>query len=213
MKPEVEIYDTTLRDGSQGEGINFSALDKVRIAEKLDAFGIHYIEGGWPGSNPKDMEFFKEARRRKFKRARLAAFRFDPAQGCRRWRATTRCACCSRQQTPVVTIFGKTWLLHVTEVLRDDAGGEPGDDRRHGALPEGPGAQVRDLRRRARLSTATRTTPNMPWRRGRRRRRRAWSAWCCATPTAAALPREVSRNHRGGAGQALHRARGHPHPR
>ncbi len=62
MKPEVEIYDTTLRDGSQGEGINFSVMDKLRIAEKLDAFGIHYIEGGWPGSNPKDMEFFKQAR-------------------------------------------------------------------------------------------------------------------------------------------------------
>ena len=63
MKPEVEIYDTTLRDGSQGEGINFSVMDKLRIAEKLDAFGVHYIEGGWPGSNPKDIEFFAEARR------------------------------------------------------------------------------------------------------------------------------------------------------
>jgi 2-isopropylmalate synthase len=59
MKPEVEIYDTTLRDGSQGEGINFSVMDKLRIADKLDAFGIHYIEGGWPGSNPKDIEFFE----------------------------------------------------------------------------------------------------------------------------------------------------------
>ena len=74
MKPEVEIYDTTLRDGSQGEGINFSVMDKLRIAEKLDAFGVHYIEGGWPGSNPKDIEFFAEAKRKKFKRARLAAF-------------------------------------------------------------------------------------------------------------------------------------------
>src|SRR5512147_778077 len=74
MKPEVEIYDTTLRDGSQGEGINFSAADKLRIAEKLDAFGIQYIEGGWPGSNPKDIEFFEQARRRSFKNARLAAF-------------------------------------------------------------------------------------------------------------------------------------------
>ena len=56
--PQVEIYDTTLRDGSQGEGINFSLADKLRIAERLDAFGVHYIEGGWPGSNPKDLEFF-----------------------------------------------------------------------------------------------------------------------------------------------------------
>src|ERR1700677_1672840 len=74
MKPEVEIYDTTLRDGSQGEGINFSVMDKLRIAEKLDQFGVHYIEGGWPGSNPKDIEFFIEAKRRKFKNAKLAAF-------------------------------------------------------------------------------------------------------------------------------------------
>src|SRR5437868_14607849 len=74
MKPEVEIYDTTLRDGSQGEGINFSVNDKLRIAEKIDAFGIHYIEGGWPGSNPKDIEFFEQAKRKKFKHAKLAAF-------------------------------------------------------------------------------------------------------------------------------------------
>src|SRR5258708_26987547 len=74
MKTEVEIYDTTLRDGSQGEGINFSVADKLRIAERIDAFGIHYIEGGWPGSNPKDIEFFAQAKKRKFKKASLAAF-------------------------------------------------------------------------------------------------------------------------------------------
>src|SRR5437879_9028059 len=74
MTPEVEIYDTTLRDGSQGQGINFSVSDKLRIAERLDAFGVHYIEGGWPGSNPKDIEFFAEAKRKRFKHARLAAF-------------------------------------------------------------------------------------------------------------------------------------------
>src|SRR5215468_560040 len=74
MKPEIELYDTTLRDGSQGEGINFSVVDKLRIAARLDSFGVHYIEGGWPGSNPKDIEFFEEAKRRKFKHARIAAF-------------------------------------------------------------------------------------------------------------------------------------------
>src|SRR6266480_1125967 len=73
-KTDVEIYDTTLRDGSQGEGINFSVADKLRIAERIDAFGIHYIEGGWPGSNPKDIEFFGQARGKKFKHAKLAAF-------------------------------------------------------------------------------------------------------------------------------------------
>src|SRR5690242_16966307 len=60
--PLVEVYDTTLRDGSQGEGISFTLEDKLRIAERLDAFGVTYIEGGWPGSNPKDVEFFERAR-------------------------------------------------------------------------------------------------------------------------------------------------------
>jgi len=60
-KDLVEIYDTTLRDGTQGEGVSFSVADKLRVAEKLDAFGVHYVEGGWPGSNPKDIEFFKQA--------------------------------------------------------------------------------------------------------------------------------------------------------
>jgi 2-isopropylmalate synthase len=57
----VKLYDTTLRDGTQGEGVNFSSLDKIRIAKELDAFGMHYIEGGWPGSNPKDVSFFEQA--------------------------------------------------------------------------------------------------------------------------------------------------------
>jgi len=117
MKPEVEIYDTTLRDGSQGEGINFSAADKLRIAEKLDTFGVHYIEGGWPGSNPKDMEFFKQAKRRKFKNAKVAAFSMTRRKG-----VAVETDDLMRQileaETPVVTIVGKTWLLHVTEVLR-----------------------------------------------------------------------------------------------
>src|SRR5215467_6490769 len=117
MKPEVELYDTTLRDGSQGEGINFSALDKLRIAERLDAFGIHYIEGGWPGSNPKDMEFFKQAAKRKWKNAKIAAFSMTRRKGFAVEKDELM-----RQileaQTPVVTIVGKSWLLHVTEVLR-----------------------------------------------------------------------------------------------
>ena len=117
MKPEVEIYDTTLRDGSQGEGINFSVADKLRIAEKLDAFGVHYIEGGWPGSNPKDLEFFQQAARRKWKHARIAAFSMTRRKG-----VAVEGDPLMRQileaETPVVTIVGKTWLLHVTEVLR-----------------------------------------------------------------------------------------------
>jgi 2-isopropylmalate synthase len=117
MKPEVEIYDTTLRDGSQGEGINFSVADKLRIAEKLDAFGVHYIEGGWPGSNPRDMEFFQQAKRRKFKYAKLAAFSMTRRKGM----AVDKDELMRQMleaETPVITIVGKTWLLHVTEVLR-----------------------------------------------------------------------------------------------
>src|SRR5262245_25965143 len=117
MRPEVEIYDTTLRDGSQGEGINFSVADKLRLAERIDAFGIHYIEGGWPGSNPKDIEFFEQAKRRKFKHARLAAFGSTRRKGVpvdkddevRLLRDARRA---------VVTLVAKTWLLHVKEVLR-----------------------------------------------------------------------------------------------
>ena len=117
MAKHVTIYDTTLRDGTQGEGISFSSADKIRIAERLDAFGVHYIEGGWPGSNPKDMEFFELASQRKFKHAKLAAF------GSTR-RAKVKCQddlqieMLLKANTPVVTVFGKTWPLHVTEVIR-----------------------------------------------------------------------------------------------
>src|SRR6184192_4280494 len=117
MKPEVEIYDTTLRDGSQGEGINFSVIDKLRIAEKLDAFGMHYIEGGWPGSNPKDIEFFAEAKGRKFKNARLAAFGATRRKGVA-VESDPQVRLLIEAGTPVITIVGKTWLLHVKEVLR-----------------------------------------------------------------------------------------------
>ena len=117
MKPDVEIYDTTLRDGSQGEGLNFSVLDKLRITERLDAFGIHYVEGGWPGSNPKDIEFFAQAGRRSFKHIRLAAF-----GSTRRKKIAVeqddQVRLLLEAETPVITIFGKTWLLHVKEVLQ-----------------------------------------------------------------------------------------------
>src|SRR5213593_2028363 len=117
MKPQVEIYDTTLRDGSQGEGINFSVADKLRIAERLDAFGVHYIEGGWPGSNPKDIEFFAEAKSKKYRHARLAAFGSTRRKGVA-VEADEQVRLLLEAETPVVTIFGKTWLLHVKEVLR-----------------------------------------------------------------------------------------------
>src|SRR5262245_38307843 len=97
MMPDIEIYDTTLRDGTQGEGVTFSVADKLRIAERLDAFGVHYIEGGWPGSNPKDIEFFEQARHRpSAARASRRLARHDertspPA-------TMNRCACCSTRR-------------------------------------------------------------------------------------------------------------------
>ncbi len=120
MTQAIKIYDTTLRDGTQGEGVSFTVAAKLRVAEKLDQFGIDYIEGGWPGSNPRDMAFFEEARKLKLKHAKIAAF------GSTR-RASLAAAEDPQLQllleadTPVVTIFGKTWLLHVTEILRTTA--------------------------------------------------------------------------------------------
>ena len=112
----VVLYDTTLRDGTQGENIILSLADKLRIARMLDEYGMPYIEGGWPGSNPKDVEFFAAAKSIRWERAKLAAF------GSTRHRANRPEADPNLRElvaaeTPVVTIFGKSWLLHVTEVL------------------------------------------------------------------------------------------------
>jgi 2-isopropylmalate synthase len=112
----ILVYDTTLRDGSQGEKINFSAEDKVRIAQKLDSVGIHYIEGGWPGSNPKDVQFFEAAKKVPFKHARLAAFGSTRKPNTAAEKDENLLALL-RSKTPAVTIFGKTWDLHVKKVM------------------------------------------------------------------------------------------------
>lgn len=117
MKSNIEIYDTTLRDGTQGESLNLSVSDKLRIAEKLDNFGIHYIEGGWPGSNPKDIEFFQIVKTRKLKNARIAAFGSTRRKGVP-VEQDQQVRLLLESETPVVTIFGKTWLLHVNQVLK-----------------------------------------------------------------------------------------------
>lgn len=112
----VTIYDTTLRDGTQGTGISFSVLDKIRVAEKLDSFGVDFIEGGWPGSNPRDVAFFTEAAKRTWKHARIAAFG-STRRGGVDVADDAQVRTLLDAGTPVVTIVGKTWLLHVTEVL------------------------------------------------------------------------------------------------
>jgi 2-isopropylmalate synthase len=115
MEP-IFLYDTTLRDGTQGENITFTAHEKVKIALRLDDFGIHYIEGGWPGSNPKDMQFFDLAKRVTFKKARLAAFGSTRKPGIAPDDDHNLKALLA-SETPTVTIFGKSWALHVEEVM------------------------------------------------------------------------------------------------
>lgn len=113
----IQIYDTTLRDGTQREGISLSCEDKLRIARKLDELGVAFIEGGWPGSNPKDAEFFEQARNMSWQTARIAAFGSTcRAKGGPEDDANIRALLDA--QTPVCTVVGKTWTLHVTDVLR-----------------------------------------------------------------------------------------------
>ncbi|HUR58673.1 MAG TPA: citramalate synthase [Opitutaceae bacterium] len=117
MSNAVKIYDTTLRDGTQGEGISFSVTDKLLIAEKLDHFGVDYIEGGFPGSNPRDITFFSEAKKLKLKHARLAAFGATRRAGAKP-QDDAQLRTLLDSGMPVLTIVGKTWSLHVTEILR-----------------------------------------------------------------------------------------------
>ncbi|MGH9972006.1 MAG: citramalate synthase [Pyrinomonadaceae bacterium] len=117
MSERIEIYDTTLRDGMQGEKVNFSVEDKCRIVEQLDDLGVDFIEGGWPGSNPRDVAFFERVRKLNLAHARIAAF------GSTRRNSMTceddpSVQALLKAETPVVTIFGKAWLLHVTDALR-----------------------------------------------------------------------------------------------
>ncbi len=116
MKPLVLLYDTTLRDGTQREGLVVSLADKIKIARRLDEFGFAYIEGGWPGSNPKDADFFAAARSIAWKTAKLAAFG-STRHRSNRADSDPNILALVAAETPVVTIFGKSWLLHVRDVL------------------------------------------------------------------------------------------------
>ncbi len=114
--PHLEIYDTTLRDGAQAEDVSFSVDDKVRVAQKLDELGVQYIEGGWPGANPKDIEFFRIIKTIPFKHATVVAFgatrkASNPVQKDPNIQALLAA------ETGTITLFGKSWNLHVTEAL------------------------------------------------------------------------------------------------
>ena len=115
--PQVQLYDTTLRDGAQAEGISFSVLDKLKIARRLDEFGIHFIEGGWPGSNPKDEEFFALAQKENFAGAQLCAFSMTRRAHVEA-KDDANLQTIVAAQTPVVMLVGKSWDFHVTEALK-----------------------------------------------------------------------------------------------
>jgi 2-isopropylmalate synthase len=113
----IEIYDTTLRDGAQGEGLAYSVEDKIKIAHALDELGVAYIEGGWPGANPKDVEFFQRAKSVRLENALLAAF----GSTCRAGAVAGDDPIIQgllNAETPVVTIFGKSWDFHVDVALK-----------------------------------------------------------------------------------------------
>ena len=113
----IEIYDTTLRDGAQGVGINFSVSDKLRIAEHLDTLGVTVVEGGWPGANPTDTEFFAAMRTRPLRNATLAAFGATRRAGVRP-QDDPQLRTLLDSMAPMVTLVGKTWDLQVIDVLR-----------------------------------------------------------------------------------------------
>ena len=115
----IQIYDTTLRDGSQGEGVNFSLEDKLLITAKLDELGFDYIEGGYPLSNPKDFEYFQRVAELPLKHAKVAAFGMTRRRGISAAEDIGMQAL-AESRAPVITIVGKTWDFHVFEVLRVD---------------------------------------------------------------------------------------------
>jgi 2-isopropylmalate synthase len=115
--PKVEIYDTTLRDGSQQVGLDLTVADKLRVAQALDGLGVDVIEGGWPGSNPKDAEFFQRVKELEFKHAALAAFGATRLPG-RAVEDDASLRALLAADTPIVTLVGKAWTLHVDEALR-----------------------------------------------------------------------------------------------
>ncbi len=113
----IKIYDTTLRDGTQAEDVSVSSRDKIKISKKLDEMGFDYIEGGWPGSNPKDMEFFTKMKKEKLNFSKLVAFGSTKRAGLK-MEEDPSIQSFLKAETPVFTVFGKTWDFHVTEALK-----------------------------------------------------------------------------------------------
>ena len=165
---EIKLFDTTLRDGTQGEGLSLSVDDKLKIARLLDQFGMHFIEGGWPASNPKDSEFFRRAKDLKLRHAKLTAFGSTRKAGGRA-EDDVNLRGLLEASTPAVAIFGKSWLLHVLRVLGTTRRGEPGHDPGQRGLPEAARARKWSTTPST-SSTATATSRSTPSRRRRGRR-------------------------------------------
>src|SRR4030043_1641785 len=114
----VEVYDTTLRDGAQAEDISFSVEDKLRITQRLDDLGVHYIEGGWPGSNPRDIQYFREVAAIPLSHAKVVAF----GSTCRKDTAPEKDAnirALLETKAEVIAIFGKSWDIHPLIAMED----------------------------------------------------------------------------------------------
>ena len=168
----IAIYDTTLRDGSQGEGVNFSLQDKLLITARLDELGVDYIEGGYPLSNPKDAAFFREVRDLDLAHAKVTAFGMTRRRDIAPEDDTGMRALVAAG-TAAITVVGKSWDFHAREVLGRLARGKPADDRRLRRLPRRARRLRGRLRRRAllrRLPAQPRLRPANPARRRRRRR-------------------------------------------
>lgn len=112
----LEIYDTTLRDGAQAEDVSFSADDKVMVAQRLDELGVQFIEGGWPGANPRDIEFFRMIKETPLKQATVVAFG-STRKASNSVQKDANIQALLQAETKVITLFGKSWSLHVTDAL------------------------------------------------------------------------------------------------
>ena len=215
----VEIYDTTLRDGAQGEGVSFSLEDKLKITQRLDELGFSYIEGGWPGSNAKDAEFFRRVRDLPLRQARIAAFGATRRAGVS-CEADPQIAAAAGGGDPGGHPGGQDVGPARAPGAGDDPGREPGDDRRQRALSAGASA-ARCSTTPSTSSTASRPTRNMRWRRSGPRYEAGADVVVLCDTNGGSLPWEVERDRPCGAPDLQASQQdgrpalllGHPHPR
>ena len=161
LDDQFHVYDTTLRDGAQQEGLNLTVADKLVIARHLDRLGVGFIEGGWPGAIPKDTEFFRRAQTElDLRHATLAAFGSTRKAGVAA-ADDAQVAALRESRAPVVTLVAKSHDRHVELALRTTLDENLADDRRHGPPPDAKKASGSSSTRST-SSTATRPTPRTP---------------------------------------------------